>query len=141
MNLADNINNMVFTGKRNIKYRGKNIIYCLRIDWQIFLFADKINKLQKKKDVCKSWQPAINWKNRGWRGYSYIRMGLEKNIRSVILDWRQKPAGHSSRPVSFPCVFSSCHTTSQKGSPPQKKDMCELSLTAFQLHTIVAVEE
>ena len=63
------------------------------------------------------------------------------NIRSVNLDWRQRPDGHSSRPVSSSCVFSGRCTTSQKGSPPQKKDICELSLTVFLLHTIVAVEE
>ena len=67
------------------------------------------------------------------------------NIRCEILDrrprsarninWslkrRVRPAGHSNRLVSSPCVFSGRWTTSQKGSPPQKKDTCELSLTAF----------
>ena len=62
-------------------------------------------------------------------------------IRYINLDWRQRPIGHSSRPVSFTCVFSGCRTTSQKGSPPQKKDICELSLTVFLLYTIIAVEE
>ena len=37
-------------------------------------------------------------------------MGLEDNITSVILDWRQRPAGHSSRSVSFPvCVLRPSH--------------------------------
>ena len=47
MQLQDNINKVVFTGKRNLKYDDENIIYCLWIEWQIFPFADNINKLRK----------------------------------------------------------------------------------------------
>ena len=60
------------------------------------------------------------------------------NIKSVILDWRQKSVGRSSegdrssslsnkgRDVrvtqsNMSCVFSGRRTTSQIGSPPQKK--------------------
>ena len=61
MNLADsmqsqdNINKVVFTGKRNIKYDGENIIYFLWIEWQIF----PINKLPEKtrKYVSSDNQP------------------------------------------------------------------------------------
>ena len=54
MRSLDNINKVLFTGKRNIKYDGENIIYCLWIEGQIFPFADKINNLQEKKtEVCK----------------------------------------------------------------------------------------
>ena len=44
----DNINKVVFTGKRNNKYDVENIIYSLLIEWQIFPFADKIHKLPEK---------------------------------------------------------------------------------------------
>ena len=44
----DNINKVVFTGKKNIKYDSENIIYCLWIEWQIFPFTDKITKLPEK---------------------------------------------------------------------------------------------
>ena len=89
---------------------------------------------------------------------------LKDNIRSVILDWRQRSAGCLSEwggslssewggslssegrdlrviQANMSCVFSGRLTTSQKGSPPQKNDMCKLSLTVFLPHTIVAVEE
>ena len=82
-------------------------------------------------------------------------------MRSVILNWRQRPTGHSSereRPAGHSSegegspvaqvnlsdslwVFSGRCTTSQKRPTPQKNDMCELALTIFLLHTIVPVEE
>ena len=43
------------------------------------------------------------------------------------LEQRERPTGPSSRPVSSSCVFCGPRTTSQKGSPPQKKDMCKIS--------------
>ena len=49
------------------------------------------------------------------------------NIRSVILDWKKRPGGHSSRSLRSSCVFSNSRTISQKDSLPQKKDMRELS--------------
>ena len=90
-----------------------------------------------------------------------ISLGTWKdNIRFVILDWRERSAGHSSevgvrwslkrrkrpvchssRLVSSSCVFSGRQTTSQKGSVPQKKDTWELSLTVFLLHTIFTVQK
>ena len=54
MNLADsmrshdNINKVVSQERGKIKDDGENVIYCLLIEWQIFPFADKINKLQEK---------------------------------------------------------------------------------------------
>ena len=67
------------------------------------------------------------------------------NVRSVILDWSQrfigrpsegeKSAGLSSEerdPLVTQADLSP--PPSQKGSPPRKKDMCEISLTVF-LHT------
>ena len=95
-----------------------------------------------------------------WRGFSYFCLGLERQYKVCNFEqgryplvaqvkgeirWslkqRQRPTGQSSRPVSSTCVFSGHCTISQKGSLPQKKDMCELSLTVFLLHTNVAVEE
>ena len=87
---------------------------------------------------------------------------LKDNIRSVNLDWRrrssgrsnegERSAGHSSEgerstgfssegrdlrvtQANISCVFSGRRSNTHKGSPPQKKDMCELSLTVFLLHT------
>ena len=71
-----------------------------------------------------------------------IRWSL-KQRREVrwSLQRRERPAGHSSTPVSSPCVFFGRRNTSQKGFPSQKKDMCEFSLTVFLLHKFVVVEE
>ena len=63
--------------------------------------------------------------------FIYSHGTWKDNISSVILDWRQRSAGRSSRPVLSSCVFSGRHTTSQKVSPPQKKHMCELSLYSY----------
>ena len=59
MRLQDNIIKSGFSGKRKIKDDGENMIYCLSIEWQIFSFADKINKLLKKtqKYVSSNNQP------------------------------------------------------------------------------------
>ena len=137
MNLAysmqsqDNINKVVcFTGRWKMKYDGKNIIYCLWVEWQIFPFADKINKLPKKqtnwKYVSSSHQPWIE----KYVGEEDIHMpvwDLKRLYKVCKFGLKQRPAGHSNIPVSSPCVFSGCCTTSQKGSLPQKKDMCKLS--------------
>ena len=70
--------------------------------------------------------------------YKVCNFGLKAEIRCSYermgeVRWSLKrggtPAGHSSRPVTSSRVFSGRCTTSQKGSPPQKKDMCELSLS------------
>ena len=141
----------------------RNIIYCLWIEWHIFPFADKINKLpENKNENMKVPITSHKQKIRVAKRMFILQHGTWKdNIRSVISDRRQrssghskegeksagftsggeKPASHSSRLVSSSCVFSGHHTTSQKGSSPQKKDMCEPSLSVFLLHTIVAIKE
>ena len=130
----------------------KNVIYCLWIEWQIFPFADKINKLPGKKKKRKY----VRSENQQWTENTW---DLKDIIRSVILGWRQRSAreirwslkrkGRSAGLSSEgreplitqedlsapPCVFSGHRSTLQKGSPPQKKDMCELSLTVFLLHS------
>ena len=154
MNLADSMrsqdkfNKIVFTGKRNIKYDGENIIYCLWIEWQRLLFADN-NKLLEKNGSMYVPITSHKQKNTSVKSiYIYLHGTWKDNKMSVILDWRQRsvglssegerPAGYSSRPVISPvCVL----WPSQKGSPPHKKDMCELSKTVFLLHIIVAVGE
>ena len=139
----DNIDKVVFKGKRNIKYDGESIIDCLWVELQIFPFVDKINKLQGKNGSMyvpiTGHKQKITWVK---RIFVYLHGTWKDNIRSVILDWRQRSArethwplkqrersaGHSSergrsaclssRPVFSPCVFSSRRrTTSQKGSP------------------------
>ena len=50
----DNSNKVVSQEKEKLRRMTKNIIYCLWIEWQIFPFADKINKLKEKiPEVCK----------------------------------------------------------------------------------------
>ena len=68
------------------------------------------------------------------------------NIRSVNLDWRQRSASRSSEgersaglsgerrdlrvtQTNMSCVFSGRRSNTHKGSPLQKKDMRELSLS------------
>ena len=142
----------------------KNVIYCLWVEWQIFPFADGVNKLPEGKhgSVCVFRYPAMGRKYfEAKRMFIFPHGTWKDNIRSVIWDWRQRSAGRSSEGERSavlssewrdslvtqanlsapPCVFSGYRTTSQKGSPPQKKDMCELSLTVFLLHTNVAVDE
>ena len=84
------------------------------------------------------------------RQYMVCKFGMKAEIRWSLkrrgeicwsLKRKERHVGLSSRPVSSPWVFSGYSTTSQKGSPPQMKDMCELSLTVSLLHTNVAVEE
>ena len=80
------------------------------------------------------------------------------NIRSVILDWKQRSSGRSSEgerstglssegegstglsseerdlwvtQANMSCMFSGRRSNTHKGSPSQKKNMCELSLTVF----------
>ena len=69
------------------------------------------------------------------RQYKVCNFGMKTEIQWSLkrcgeVHWSlrqgERPAGYSSIPVSSSCVFSSRHTISQKGSPPQKKDMCEL---------------
>ena len=67
---------------------------------------------------------------------------LKENIRSVISDWRQRPAGHSSRPVSSPVrVLRPSHYSTKKVPATEERYVRSLSLTVFLLHTNVAVEE
>ena len=53
----------------------------------------------------------------------------------------QAKGGPLVTPENLSPVFSGRRTTSRKGSLPQKKNMCELSLAVFLLHINVAVEE
>ena len=162
MRSQDNIKKVVFTGNKNIKDDSKNIIYCLCIEWQIFLFACKINKFPEKNGSMLVPITSHKQKNTSAkRIFINLHGTWNDNMRSVILDWRQRssghssegerstglsskggerPGGHSSRHISSSCVFCR-RTTSQKRSPPQNKDTWELSLTLFLLHTIVTVEE
>ena len=75
------------------------------------------------------------------RIFIHLHGTWKDNIRSIILDWRKRPPGHSSEVVgplvsqanlsASLCVFSCRRTPSQKGSQPQKKDMCKLYLLYF----------
>ena len=96
-----------------------------------------------------------------WRGCSYFCMGLERQYMisnfglKAEICWLQQAkrdplvtqAKGKDPLVSQTkgrdplvtqenlCVFSSRRTTSQKGSLPQKKDMCELSLHSYFTQT------
>ena len=62
---------------------------------------------------------------------------LKDNIRSVILESGRDPLVTQGNLSAPSCVFSGSRSYTYKGSPPQKKDMCELSLTVLQLHATV----
>ena len=120
----------------------RNLIYCLGIEWQIFPFADKINKLpgEKWKYVSSNNQPSTE--NTWVKKRVHISAWeLKDNIRSVILDWRRGPLVTPVNLSAPPCVFSSHCSNTHKGSLPQKKDMYELCLTVFWLHTNVVIKE
>ena len=88
------------------------------------------------------------------RGCSYFRLGLEREYtvcnfelkeeiqwflkRSGEVCWshkrRERPTGHSSRPVSSSCVFSDRRTTSQKG-PRSRRKICANSLWQYPYYT------
>ena len=136
----------------------------------MFLFADKIKKLPEKNGNMWVPKTSQKTEKNTWakRILIYPYGSWKDNIRSVIFDWRQRSAGCSNErerssgrsnkgersaslsnerrelrvnQANMLCVSSGRLTTSQNVSLPQKKDMCELSLTVFLLHTIVAVEE
>ena len=77
------------------------------------------------------------------RQNKFCKFGLKGEVQ-WSLKWRRKlrwsikrreiPTGHSSGPISSSCLFFGRRTTSQKGSPSQKKDIYELFPTLF-LHT------
>ena len=150
MNLADsmwsqdNIYKVVFTGKRNIKDDGENIIYWLWIDWQIFPFADKINKLPKKRKYVSSDKEKNTWTK---RIFIYPHGTWKDNIWSVILDWRQRsachssegkrPVGHSSRSVIptppsrvCPLAVALLH----KKGPRHRRKICANSLWLYSFY-------
>ena len=68
---------------------------------------------------------------------SYFRVGVERQI----LDWGRDMLVTKENLSAPPSVFSGYRSNIHKGSPPQKKDIFELSLTVFLLQTNVAVEE
>ena len=53
---------------------------------------------------------------------SYFRVGVKRQYKVCNFGLKQKPAGHSSKPVGFPFVFSGRRSNTHKGTPPQKKD-------------------
>ena len=60
---------------------------------------------------------------------------LKDNIRSVILDWRQRPTGHSSRPASSPMsVLQPSFLYTQKG-PRHRRNICADSLWLYSYFT------
>ena len=127
----DNINKVIFTGKRNIKYDGENMIYCLWIEWQIFLFADKINKLPEKNGSSDNQLWIEKYVRR--RGCSYLRMGIEKNnIKSVILDWRlrsARPSSKGERSTSISSDGRQLQVTQAKLSAPR---VCSLAVALLR---------
>ena len=78
----------------------------------------------------------------GEEACSYFREGFERQYKVCNFVLEKEPTGHSSKPVSSSvCVLPLLRKYTQKGSPPRKKDMCEVSLSQFLLHTNAAVEE
>ena len=99
---------------------------------------------RKRKYVSSDSQPQTEKYVRK-KGCSYFRIGTWKdNVSSVNLDWRRRstgrlskgdrPAGHSSRPVSYSCVFSGHRTTSQK-DPRHRRKKCAMSRLLYSYST------
>ena len=101
-----------------------------------------INKLPEKRKYVSSDNKPWTKNTSGKEDVHISAWDLRENIRSVILDWRQKSADLSSegRDLLVPqanvsCVFSGHRSKTHKGSSTQNKYMCELSLTVFLHHT------
>ena len=59
----------------------------------------------------------------------------EDNIRSVILDWKQRPTGHSNKYVSSPvCVLRPSSYFTKSFPATEERYVRTLSLTLFLLH-------
>ena len=125
----------------------KNIIYCLWIEWQIFPFADKINKLLGKKIKRKYASPISSHKQKNtwseedvhtsaWdlkRQYKCCNFGLKAEIQ-WSLKWREETCGSLKQTCH---VCSLIHT---KG-PRHRRKICLNSLWLYSYFTHVAVEE
>ena len=108
--------------------------------------SHKLKKYVGEEDISIfAWDS----KKKKKRRYKVCNFGLKAEIqwsrkRRGEVHWslkrREKPAGHSSRPVSSSCVFSGRRTNSQKGILT-KEERYVRTLTVFLLQTIVAVEE
>ena len=154
MNLADsmrsqdNLNKVVFTEKRNIKYDGENIIYCLWIEWQIFPFADKISKLpeKKRKYVSSDNQPYEEdihisaWDLK--RQYKVCNFGLKAEIRRS-LKRMGRSAGLSSEgrdllvtqaDLSAPHVCFLAVAQLHKKGPCHRRKICANSLRLYSYY-------
>ena len=139
MNLADsmhsqhNINKVVSQEKE--KYN-----LCLWIEWQIFPFADNINKLPKKtKDAYSDNQPQ---RENAWgEGDVHISawdLKRQYKVCNFVLnaEIRLRDPLVTRANISAPlCVFSGRCSNPHKGSLPQKKDICELSLWLYSYFT------
>ena len=126
----------------------KNIVYCLWIEWEIFRYADKINKLSEKK---RQYVSSDNQPIRAAKRMLILPHGTRKdNIRSVILDWRRRPSGHSSEwersaglsregrdplvtqaDLSAPRVYSPAAAQLHKNGPRQRRKICANSLWLY----------
>ena len=60
---------------------------------------------------------------------------LKVHIRSVILDWRQRPAGHSSRPVTSPVCDPRLSHYFTKRVPRNRRKICANSLWLYSYFT------
>ena len=166
MNLAgsmqsqDNINKVGHRKERIKEYNEEyNLLPIDRLTYISVRRWDQQIAVKKKTKFVNSYNQPI---------YEASRMFIlphepwKCNIRSVLLYWRQRssshssegekslkrrerPTGHSSRPVSSSCVLPSPHYFTKRvpatGKRYARTLSLSLALTVFLLHTNVAVEE
>ena len=150
MRSQDNINKVGHM-KEKIKEIGENIIYSLWIEWQIFLFVYKINKLPENKQKIRKAKRMFILPQGTWKD----------NIRSVILVKRKRSSSRSNEEersdcllserrdplvtqadLSAPRVCSPATAILHKKGPGHRRKICANSLRLYSyIHTIVAVEE
>ena len=127
------------------------MIYCLWIEWQVFPFADKINKLPEKTFL----DAAINKNMReAKKMFIFPHRTWKDNIRFVILDWRQRSSSRShagkrhaclstegrdplvtQADLSAPRVSSPAVTLLHKKGPRHRRKICANSLWLYSYYT------
>ena len=114
------------------------MIFCLWLEWQIFQLADKINKLPEK--IGSMQVPITNHKQKNTWSKEDVHTSAwdlkrQYNVCNFVLkaqtlwslEWRERPAGLSSRSVCSSYVFSGRRPT----SPRHRRKICANSLWMY----------
>ena len=112
----------------------------------IQLFSLQLTSHKQKNSRSEDDVYTSAWDSKRW--YKVSNFGLKAEIQWSLkwkgevrwsLKRREKPVGHSRRPVSSPCVFTGCRTISQKRSPPHK--ICANSLWLYSYDTLSSLSK